>query len=305
MTKQTAIQPGKARHVKPVLSDADFKKVAAIAYTKAGLAIAPSKAAMVHTRLARRLRALQMNSYTEYCALVESNEGKSELREFISALTTNVSHFFREDHHFDRLREEVLPELLDKLQSGMKVRIWSAGCSNGQEPFSIATLLLENGPLPPGADLKILATDIDPKVITFAKAGVYDKQMIAGLPETLRSQFFNPVDTGRELAWQANPQLKELIAFKELNLLDQWPMKGRFDVIFCRNVVIYFDEPTQKVLWQKFSDVMDPGSWLFLGHSERVSDEFGSELPSVGMTTYRRAPLPLERTTAPTPHRKD
>ena len=277
---------------KPKLDDQAFKRIAEIAYRDAGLDIAPSKMAMVHTRLARRLRSLDLDSYDAYCTLIESPEGKAERRELISALTTNVSHFFREDHHFDRLVEEVLPILRKKLESGSRVRIWSAGCSNGQEPYTIAMSILAHYDLPPSADLRILGTDIDPKVIAFARKGIYDERMISGVPADLLDRFFVRLETSSTPQWQARDTLKNLIAFKELNLLHPWPMKGKFDVIFCRNVVIYFNEETQQKLWKSFSEAMLPGAWLFLGHSERVSDEYLNVLPSVGMTTYRRTETP-------------
>lgn len=281
---------------KPEMNEEAFAAISAIAYSEAGLAISPTKSAMVHTRLARRLRSLNLGSYQEYCAFVESDAGHLERREMISALTTNVSHFFREDHHFELLRTKVLPLLSSKLESGEKIRIWSAGCSNGQEPYSLATVLLSEEKIPANADIKILATDIDPKVISFAKQGCYDSQMIAGLPEDLRDKYFHqqPAAAGSNHSeiWQANQEIKDLITFRELNLLRPWPMKGKFDIIFCRNVVIYFDEKTQEALWQKFSDQMSPGAWLFLGHSERVSEAHLDTLPPAGMTTYRRAPVP-------------
>lgn len=289
---------------KLVLDDHTFKQIAAIAYEEAGLAIAPSKAAMVHTRLARRLRALKLSSYKDYCALVESQGGKAERLELISALTTNVSHFFREDHHFDRLRSDVFPNLRKTIEQGGKVRIWSAGCSNGQEPYSIAMALLESGPLPNSADFKILASDIDPKVISFARNGIYDDHMISGLPEIHRTTFLTQLGSSQAPKWQVNPNLKKMVTFRELNLMQDWPMRGTFDVIFCRNVVIYFDEKTQDQLWRKFARVLSPGGWLFLGHSERVSDNNAAELPSVGMTAYRRAPFPNNDQNLATPSTK-
>ncbi|HGG06036.1 MAG TPA: protein-glutamate O-methyltransferase CheR [Aliiroseovarius sp.] len=277
---------------KPVLDDRAFEQIAAIAHKEAGLAISPNKAAMVHTRVARRLRALNMSTYDQYCALVASDAGAAERRELVSVLTTNVSHFFREEHHFDRLKEDVLPDLFQKMKAGNRVRIWSAGCSNGQEPYSIAMAILDFAPLPPNADIKILGSDIDPNVISFARSGTYDQSMVSGLPDRQKDTYFNPVSLKHGPAWQAQASLKDLVAFRELNLLHSWPMKGTFDVIFCRNVVIYFDEQTQAALWKKFADILAPGGWLFLGHSERVSEEHLTALPPVGMTTYRRAPIP-------------
>ncbi len=277
---------------KPILDDRAFEQIAAIAHKEAGLAISPNKAAMVHTRVARRLRALNMSTYDQYCALVASDAGAAERRELVSVLTTNVSHFFREDHHFDRLKEDVLPEMFQNLKAGKRVRIWSAGCSNGQEPYSIAMAILDFAPLPPNADLRILGSDIDPNVISFARNGTYDQTMLSGLPDRQKDAYFKPVSSGHGPAWQAQDSLKNLVAFRELNLLHTWPMKGKFDIIFCRNVVIYFDEQTQAALYKKFAEVLPPGGWLFLGHSERVSEDHLKALPPVGMTTYRRAPIP-------------
>ncbi len=289
MNAQIRQMPDPRSRAKPQLDDQAFKRIAAIAFQDAGLDIAPTKMAMVHTRLARRLRTLGLASYEDYCALIESPEGTAERREVISALTTNVSHFFREDHHFERLANEVLPLLRQKLETGGRVRIWSAGCSNGQEPYSIAMSILANYALPDSADFRILATDIDPKVIAFARKGVYDERMISGVSEPFLQRFFIRHQEETTTNWEVHGSLKKLIVFKELNLLKPWPMQGKFDVIFCRNVVIYFNEETQAKLWKGFSEAMHPGAWLFLGHSERVSDKFATILPSAGMTTYRRA----------------
>ena len=277
--------PGTKR---PELDAESFARIAAIAHKEAGLAIAPAKMAMVHTRLARRLRELRLASYPEYCTLVESSAGKAERREMISALTTNVSHFFRESHHFDRLRQDILPDMVRRLKNGERLRFWSAGCSNGQEPYSIAITLLEEMGEPTGADIRILATDIDPKVIEFARAGLYDQRMISGLSEDLRARYFTQITKDGHALWQASEKTRSLVSFRELNLLHEWPMKGQFDVIFCRNVVIYFDEATQQALWKRFTETLSPGGWLFLGHSERVPDQFLEALQPAGMTTYRR-----------------
>ncbi len=149
--------------------------------------------------------------------------------------------------------------------------------------------ILANYALPDSADFRILATDIDPKVIAFARKGVYDERMISGVSEPFLQRFFIRHQEETTTNWEVHGSLKKLIVFKELNLLKPWPMQGKFDVIFCRNVVIYFNEETQAKLWKGFSEAMHPGAWLFLGHSERVSDKFATILPSAGMTTYRRA----------------
>lgn len=271
----------------PALSDAAFARISAIAHREAGLFIAEGKAAMVRTRLARRLRALKLPDFESYCSYVESADGDAELGMMISALTTNVSHFFREDHHFKTLKETILPGLIDKARHGEKIRIWSAGCSNGQEPYSIA-MTLQEASLPSNIDIKILATDIDPNVVAHGRAGLYPSTMATGLEPPYRDKYFEREIVNADEQWRAKPELKSLISFKVLNLLQPWPMRGKFDVIFCRNVVIYFDAPTQDRLWNRFADILKPDGWLFLGHSERVSHGAMRHFKSSGLTTYQR-----------------
>ena len=282
----------------PPLEQAAFDRLAALAHREAGLAIAPSKSAMVRTRLARRLRALRIGSYDEYTALVESDAGQAERREMISALTTNVSHFFREDHHFTRLQEEVFPGLRKRLAQGDRVRFWSAGCSNGQEPYSLAMSFLEAGPLPANADFRILATDIDPKVVAFGRAGRYHERMMSGLGDAHRQAYFTPCpqDPSHHVISQ---KLKSLVVFRELNLLHKWPMGGKFDVIFCRNVVIYFDADTQTRLWHRFAGALHPDAWMFLGHSERVSETCLNLFHNRGVTAYQRSDHPAAASPLP------
>lgn len=271
----------------PPLGQAAFDRLAALAHREAGLAIAPSKAAMVRTRLARRLRELKLGSYDDYTALVESDAGLAERREMISALTTNVSHFFREEHHFKRLQEEVFPALRQRLAQGGRVRFWSAGCSNGQEPYSLAMSFLEAGPLPANADFRILASDIDPKVVAFGRKGRYHERMMSGLDDAHRQTFFTPCPQDPD-HYLVSAKLKSMISFRELNLLHKWPMSGKFDVILCRNVVIYFNADTQNDLWHRFAEVLQPDAWLFLGHSERVSESCSNLFSNRGVTAYQR-----------------
>lgn len=269
-------------------------RITKIAHREAGLHIAPGKAAMLRTRLARRLRALGLPDFDAYAALVSSPDGVQEVPAMISALTTNVSHFFRESHHFDLLRNDVLPGLIGRAKAGGRVRIWSAGCSNGQEPFSIAMTLREAG-LPETADVRILGTDIDPSVIEFARRGIYSDAMTAGVPPELRDRCFSPQRVGTETNWAVRDEIRNMIRFRILNLLDDWPMHGQFDAIFCRNVVIYFDTATQDGLWPRFADALQPGGWLFVGHSERVSETAEAKFRKSGVTAYMRKP----DTTAP------
>ena len=264
-------------------SEAELREIAKILHDHAGIVIAPEKGSMVQSRLAKRLRALGLTSYAGYIALVSSENGRDERREMVSALTTNVTHFFRENHHFELLRKHALPSLIDRARAGERLRIWSAGSSNGQEAYSIAMTLAELAPDVGRLDVRILATDIDPRMIAQGAQGRYEPGLVAAVPEPLRHKYFVPEDGQLRIV----PALRDLLAFRELNLHEPWPMKGRFDIIFCRNVVIYFDPAAQSRLWQRFEMALNPGGWLMVGHSERVPATSHSRLVSAGITTYR------------------
>ena len=261
-------------------TERDFRQIAAMLYADAGLALPESKATLVYSRLAKRLRALGLESFRAYCELVSNAEGAGERRNMLAALTTNVTRFFREPHHFEDLGRKVLPGLVSRLRQGGRVRIWSAGCSTGQEPFSIALTLLGLMPDAPEHDVKILATDIDPNVIIAGRRGIYPRTEVAPIPAELAQRWMVARDAG---ALEAGDAMRALVAFRELNLVGPWPMKGRFDVIFCRNVVIYFDEETQHRMWGRFRSIMQPGGRLYVGHSERVTD---GAFRSDGLTAY-------------------
>ena len=267
------------------LTRKDLSEIAAMIYSDAGIALNETKASLVYSRLSKRLRQTGLASFKDYCALVGSAEGAAERREMLSFLTTNFTRFFRENHHFDHLRTEVLPGLISRAKAGGRVRIWSAGCSDGQEPYSIALTVLGLAPNAASMDSRILATDIDPKIIAQAKAGIYDGQAIETVDAAMRKQWFTQTPEKR---WQVGDQVKQLITFRELNLMAQWPFRGPFDVIFCRNVVIYFDAPTQARLWARFAEVLAPGGYLFVGHSERVSGPACGQFGPAGVTQYRR-----------------
>ncbi len=271
-----------------IMSDADFKAISDIAYSEAGLVFPPEKAPLVQSRITRRLRQLKITTFSDYTAFVNSEQGLTERKVMISSLTTNVSNFFRESHHFDILREDILPNLLSRARAGDRIRLWSAGCSTGQEPYSIAMTLLDMAPDASTLDVKILATDIDPNVIVTAKRGYYDERAICDIDEALQKKYTETVGNGRKRGFQIKECVRNLISFRELNLLSEWPISGIFDVIFCRNVVIYFDEMTQLSLWPRFEAVTAPGGWLFVGHSERLSDRLDTEFIAAGPTAYQR-----------------
>ena len=273
------LQPG-AREF--AFTGEDFRTIAAVLHGDAGIYLPDTKATLVYSRLAKRLRVLGLASFREYCALIQGKDGVDERQAMLAALTTNVTRFFREPHHFEDLRHKVLPALAAKARAGGRVRLWSAGCSTGPEPYSMALTLLSVLPEAGRYDIKILATDIDPNVVETARAGVYSREALESVPQGDRKHLVR--DSGD--MWRLSDEARDLIAFRELNLIRPWPMSGKFDVIFCRNVVIYFDDATQETVWKKFIDVMNPGARLYIGHSERVSGD-GGRLVSDGLTAYR------------------
>lgn len=250
---------------------------------------------MIAARLSKRVKALRLSGLDAYFDLLGSTRGSDELPNLLSALTTNVSHFFREEHHFEILRKQIIPELKSKIKSGDRVRIWSAGSSNGQELYSIAMTLLEEFPDFHKSDFKLLGTDIDPAVVSTANQGHYLNNQLKGLSDTRLKRFF--VTDGDGKGATVSSELRSCVNFKILNLIRDWPMRHPFDVIFCRNVVIYFDEATQNRLWSRFESIMKPGAWLFLGHSERVQDMSKRNLRTAGITAYRRAPIDVSAKT--------
>jgi chemotaxis protein methyltransferase CheR len=282
---------GRPTSIRDDLTDTSFECIARIAHEQAGLMLPHSKKNMVKSRVVRRLRALKMSSFEDYADLVRGPRGADELRSLISALTTNVSQFFRENHHFDLLRQTILPPLLQRAAKGGKVRIWSAGCSNGQEPYSIAMVLNDLEPDLATRDIRILATDIDPEVLAFARAGSYPLTMAEGVPAALLARYFRP-DTADPGQRRASEKLSRLISFQELNLHERWPMQGAFDVIFCRNVLIYFDAPMQQRLLSRFRDILAPQGWLLLGHSERIPATLAADFVGAGVTVLRKSGLP-------------
>ncbi len=267
----------------------DFRAIAAMLHADAGIALSEAKATLVYSRLAKRLRTLGLRSFREYRALVASHEGGEERRQMLTALTTNLTRFFREPHHFEHLKTAVLPALLQEARRGGRVRLWSAACSTGQEPYSIALTILSLMPDAAGLDIKVLATDIDAAVLAEARAGVYEEASIEPVPSDLRKRWFNRATDARGRAgWSVAEDARRLVSFRELNLIGTWPMRGRFQAIMCRNVVIYFDEDTQVALWSRFMPMVEPGGHLYIGHSERLAGDAARYFESAGITTYRR-----------------
>ena len=267
-----------------VFTAEDFRHIAQTLHAYAGIALSEGKAALVYSRLAKRLRVLGLRSFRDYCALIEGVEGVDERQAMTAALTTNVTRFYREPHHFDHLRDKVMPELAARARAGGRVRLWSAACSNGQEPYSMALTVLDVLPEAADLDVRILATDIDPNMVAEGAAGIYSDELLSPVPASGRKHF-TPVP-GSPGQFSADATLRRLVSFRELNLIGDWPMKGKFDVIFCRNVVIYFDEPTQERIWSRFAPMLEPGGALYIGHSERVTGPAAQQFETTGLTTY-------------------
>ncbi len=264
-----------------------FDRLARIIRDESGIVLNDSKRNLVVSRLSKRLRDLGIRDFGGYCRLLDGDQGSSEKRHLVSLLTTNVTRFFREGHHFEALRSTVFPPLVTAARDGRRIRIWSAGCSSGQEPVSIAITLLEGMPDAGRHDIRILATDIDPRMIEAGRTGIYARLEDSDVPAEIRRKYFSAVSREPD-TWRTVPEVHGLITFAELNLMKEWPMRGKFDIIFCRNTVIYFDGDTQADLWKRFAEKMEPGSHLFVGHSERVSGPAEEMFTACGVTQYRR-----------------
>jgi len=263
------------------LSPAQFRKIARIVHQLAGIALHDGKEELVKARLMKRLRELNINSVKEYIKYLENDASGRELAELIDIMTTNKTCFFREYEHFKFLKERVLPEW----KHGEK-RIWSAGCSSGEEPYSIAILLREE--LRTSARVKILATDISARMLKKAKEGIYPAEELKNVPPDVVRKYFTPVPHETTSLFRIKDEVKCMVRFARLNLMDRWPMKGPFDIIFCRNVMIYFDRETKEQLLQRFWKMLAPGGYLFIGHSESLAP-LSSPFLYVKPAIYRKA----------------
>jgi chemotaxis protein methyltransferase CheR len=262
----------------------NFAQIATFLREQTGIALNDAKATLVYSRLAKRLRKLGIPDFDAYCEYIETAEGTGERNEMIAALTTNVTRFFREPHHFDHLRKQITERLMPAAKRGARVRMWSAACSSGEEPYSMALTLLDAFPDAARHDVKILATDIDPNMVSKARLAVYRDEAVSPIPAAMRDRFMSREPDASEKVWRVKEEVRSIITFKELNLIGNWPMQGKFDVIFCRNVVIYFEEPTQVFLWERFRNIMNAEGRLYIGHSERC-DVQGYE--GDGLTVYK------------------
>ena len=258
------------------LSSADFQKVREIIHAYCGIFINEGKEALVQSRLMKRLRKLGMSSFKEYLEFIESEGKTGEFLAFVDVLTTNKTSFFRENQHFDFIIKNVLPAM-----EGRSAKWWSAGCSSGEEPITCAITLLEAQKEIGWKSAKILATDISRDVLHTAKQGIYREDRLSGISDSLKNRYFEKEEAG---AYKVKSQIRNMITYGRLNLNDTWPLKGNFQVIMCRNVMIYFNRQTQEEIVRKFHQQLEPGGYLFLGHSESINGNnlgFANVAPAV------------------------
>jgi chemotaxis protein methyltransferase CheR len=272
------------------ISEKDYDRLCKLIYAEAGIQLGAGKKTMLEVRVKRRLRALNLNSYGVYCDYLFDHKGlKEELVHFIDVVTTNKTDFFREPGHFDFLVEKALPELVSRYGDGRQLTIWSAGCSTGEEPYTLAMVLSEYAQSHPGFRFKILATDICTTVLAKAELGVYSDEVMEPVPALLKRRYFMRSRKPGADRVRVVPELRRLVEFRRLNFMDSdYGLTERVDAIFCRNVIIYFDRPTQERILQRLSNQLMPRGYMFVGHSETLHD-MDLPLTPIAPALYRRA----------------
>ena len=273
-----------------VITDREFASLRDMIHAHAGIALAPCKRYLVQARLGKRLRELGLTTFAEYHDRLTSDSSGAELTRFINAMTTNKTDFFREAHHFDHLRSKWLPSR--DPAAPRKLRFWSAACSTGEEPYTLAITLLDALGGGTGWDVRILASDIDTDVLARAAEGVYTAEQVAPVPPALLQRYFLRGMGSNAGTFRVGPVARGRVTFRHINFLDEpWPIRIRFDAIFCRNVLIYFDRPTQQRVLARLIAHLDDHGLLFLGHSESA---YGlvDNLRAVGPTIYQRVSIP-------------
>ena len=270
-------------------TDTNFSCLSTLVKARAGINLSEAKRELVYGRVVKRLRSLGFTTFDQYCNFLKQDNEK-ELAHFINAITINVTAFFREIHHFGFLSETWLPELMADKPEGhnkRRLRIWSAGCSSGEEPYSIAITLRENIPDIHRWDIKILATDVNSSIVEQAQAGIYPLGRVRDISQARRKRWFRLGCGSNAGTVSICDEIKNMVTFKTLNLTEEWPMKGPFDAIFCRNVTIYFDRPARATVINRFAEMLEIGTLFFIGHSESLF-EVSKKFKLVGRTIYRK-----------------
>jgi len=262
----------------------DFNAIRSIVRDQTGISLSDAKKDLVYNRLVKRLRSLNLDNFRSYCRLICEHDSQ-EMHHLINAITTNLTAFFRESHHFTYLGNQLLPALIKK-KNDKRIRIWSAGCSSGEEPYSIAIVLREALAQHPGWDARILATDLDSNVLDNAQRGIYSTEKLKGISKARLRHWFQKGKNRNHGSVRVKDTLRDIITFRQLNLMKPWPFSGPIDAIFCRNVVIYFDKPTQATLFNRYTDLLGNPGFLFLGHSETLF-KVSTRFRPVGNTIYQ------------------
>ena len=248
------------------LKKSEFQFIREMVYEYCGINLQQGKEALVRGRLMKRLRALQLSSFKEYLEYLETDTSNQEFIKLIDILTTNKTSFFRENNHFNYINNHIIPAIGNK-----SAKWWSAGCSTGEEAITLAISLRESQTLNSNSQVKILATDLSTEVLQIARKGAYEESKLKDIPKQYLKKYFSK-DKSESLYYIKN-DVKDMITYGRLNLLDHWPMRGPFDLIMCRNVMIYFDKMTQGRLVERFYNILAPGGFLFIGHSESISNK--------------------------------
>ena len=273
-----------------IYGEEDFRRIAALIHRETGIVLGERKRMLAYSRLAPLVRRSGLASFAAFLDRIEETPG--QLNEVIGALTTNHTYFHREPHHFAHFAEHVRPGLVARALGGEAVRIWSAGCSSGEEIWTLMMTLLgperTAGERIAGSDIIALASDICAQALAQARSATYPAGALEALPETLRSLWCEPGRAADEARLAISPRLQAMVRFRHLNLMGAWPMRRAFDVIFCRNVMIYFDVPTKERLLERLARQLVPEGLLYIGHSERVTGPAAALLEPVGPTIYRR-----------------
>lgn len=262
----------------------DFNFLRRISNQHSGILVPDDKFDMFYSRLSKRVRMLGFSRFKQYCEYLQDHSDQ-EFTEFINAVTTNLTAFFRENHHFEYLSQTLLPDLIQKNRAQRKIRIWSAGCSTGEEPYSLAMTLLEN--VPDGWDIKILATDLDTNVLATAASGIYPLDRVDTISGGRLERWFQKGTGAQTHKVRTKAELRNIIHFNQLNLMQEWPMTGPFDFIFCRNVLIYFDRQTKERLANRYAGLIKGGGHLFIGHSESLH-QLDTPFSLIRNTIYRK-----------------
>ncbi len=267
-------------------SDHEFRSISDRIKSLCGIHLPESKRMLVYSRLSRRLRVLGLSTFADYVALLNGREADKELPFAINALTTNLTRFFREPHHFDHLRSMVIPRVFSAANKSRPIRFWSAGCSSGEEPYSIAMTVIDAVPDLDDFDFQIVATDIDTTMISKSQNACYSVRELDSIPEPMRSEDTIMLQDCQDRFCIAD-NVRKYVAFDQLNLIGDWPLVDQFDVIFCRNVMIYFEQDIQKQTTDRMADLLTDGGMLYIGHSENLSRVTDS-VTLVGPTVYRK-----------------